>query len=313
MGKSKLKCFLALAILAVSFMLPQPAAFARDEALLDKDFIVPIAGMTKIDISPGEYVKAVYTWGIGIAALLAVLMLVFGGAQYVLAAGSFAEDSAAKERIKSAILGLLVLVGATVILSVVNPNLTDLTLNPPDILTEGDLKNLQAEFSSLSKSFNTKDAYGDYQVQLDDETVASSIGAKLAASEKAAKADPLLQTDQYNQNIAEINKYFDTYYSDPAYAQKIKTAMTALRTKSGFPPPTDREVLDEVARRKATAYSKVTDALSNQDVPAIKAQKLKSETDWNARAGIKDEKLPQTPPSGNSNGNHSDGQMQASF
>jgi hypothetical protein len=94
--------------------------------------IVPIGGITRTGsgagaVGPDEYVKTFYQWSIGLAALLAMAQLVLGGLQYVLAAGNISSKEAANERIRSSLVGLLILISIVTVLTTINPNLANLT------------------------------------------------------------------------------------------------------------------------------------------------------------------------------------------
>jgi len=70
----------------------------------------------------GEYVTAFYKYLIGIATTIAIVFLMIGGLQYVLAAGT-GDTAKAKARIKNAVVGLLLVLFTFVILNTVNPRL----------------------------------------------------------------------------------------------------------------------------------------------------------------------------------------------
>lgn len=76
----------------------------------------------------GSYVNTVYKFLLGFAVTVAIVMVMIGGLQYVLAAGGDAVKIG-KERIQNAVVGLILLFCAALILQTVNPRL--LTLQPP--------------------------------------------------------------------------------------------------------------------------------------------------------------------------------------
>lgn len=84
----------------------------------------PIGEVTDL----GSYVNIVYKYLLGISATVAIVMIMIGGIQYVTAVGT-GNVKAAKERIKNAVVGILLLFCAALILQTVNPRL--LTLQPP--------------------------------------------------------------------------------------------------------------------------------------------------------------------------------------
>lgn len=71
----------------------------------------------------GEYVTGVYKFLIGFAVTIAIVMMMVGGLQYVIGASS-GEIGKAKDRIKNAIVGLVLLLFVYVILFTVNPQTT---------------------------------------------------------------------------------------------------------------------------------------------------------------------------------------------
>lgn len=72
-----------------------------------------------------EYIAGVYRYALGIAAILAVVMIMIGGVQYIIGSSTGSEAvTAARTRITNAITGLVLVLSAYLVLYVVNPNLT---------------------------------------------------------------------------------------------------------------------------------------------------------------------------------------------
>jgi len=97
--------------------------------LLAADYIpmVTIPGVNSLN-STGtleQYVNALYVLAISVAALLAVVQIIFGGVQWMLS-DVVTDKSSAKKRIRGALLGLLIVLTAVVILNTINANLTNL-------------------------------------------------------------------------------------------------------------------------------------------------------------------------------------------
>ncbi|MBU0646276.1 pilin [Patescibacteria group bacterium] len=90
--------------------------------------IVPI-GETDAVADVGDYISAIYTWLLGAALTVAIVMVMIGGLQYVISAGG-GKAKEAKDRISNAVIGFVLLLFAYVILFTVNPNLLDLTMPP---------------------------------------------------------------------------------------------------------------------------------------------------------------------------------------
>lgn len=92
---------------------------------------IPVIGddpITKVPPNPASYVKSIYEWGIGLAALLAMGQLVLGGVQYVISAGMPSAKSSAEERMTGAVTGLVILLCIVIILTAINPSLAIIEL-----------------------------------------------------------------------------------------------------------------------------------------------------------------------------------------
>ncbi|PIP73399.1 MAG: hypothetical protein COW88_02155 [Candidatus Lloydbacteria bacterium CG22_combo_CG10-13_8_21_14_all_47_15] len=76
----------------------------------------------------GAYVIRIFTAIIGLAGVLAVLMLVVGGIEYI--SPSVTMKEAGRKRMTHAIGGLLIALAAWLILRTINPNLVDLKIVP---------------------------------------------------------------------------------------------------------------------------------------------------------------------------------------
>lgn len=113
---------------------------------LAQDF-VPLVGIpfvdTSKDLTLGDYVNGLYLAAISIAAFLAVVKIIFAGVQYMLSE-VVTDKAQAKKSIYGAIIGLLIVLGAFLILNTINPNLTNLTnLDGPTLQTEGGNTNVK--------------------------------------------------------------------------------------------------------------------------------------------------------------------------
>jgi len=76
------------------------------------------------EINLNQIVAWFYYFIVGVAGLSAFVMLVWGGFQYLTSAGNPTAIGDAKDRIKSALLGLLIILISWLILQVINPELT---------------------------------------------------------------------------------------------------------------------------------------------------------------------------------------------
>lgn len=95
-------------------------ALAQDATLIS----IPGVGGSGFD----GYINAVYAMFISIAALLAVVKLIIAGVKYMFS-DVVTQKSDAKRDIQGALLGLVVVLSAVLILTVINPNLTSFNLS----------------------------------------------------------------------------------------------------------------------------------------------------------------------------------------
>ncbi len=72
----------------------------------------------------GTYINAFYSYGLGAAALIAIVLIMVGGAQYILGSG-IGSVEAGKKRIGNAVTGLVILLGAYLLLNTINPYLVN--------------------------------------------------------------------------------------------------------------------------------------------------------------------------------------------
>ena len=111
-----------LAITALSLFVL--SAISAHAALLE-----PSIGGGDTGTNPGEYFKNIYNLMVGIAGVLAVIMIVVGGLEYIASAANPSAKESAKKRIWAAIGGLLLALSSYLILQTVNPDLVKFDLN----------------------------------------------------------------------------------------------------------------------------------------------------------------------------------------
>lgn len=71
----------------------------------------------------GEYMSALYKFSVGIAGILAVVMIAYGGIVWTFSGGDSGKIGKAKEIIVGAVIGLALALGSYLILSTINPKL----------------------------------------------------------------------------------------------------------------------------------------------------------------------------------------------
>jgi Type IV secretion system pilin len=80
--------------------------------------------------NPVEIIKGIYGLAIGIGSVIATVMIIYAGFEYMYVE-SMGQKSAAKERIQNAFWGLLVILGSYILLRTINPSLVEFSLTLP--------------------------------------------------------------------------------------------------------------------------------------------------------------------------------------
>lgn len=78
-----------------------------------------------------ELIRYIYLFSLGIVGFVALLSILIGAVRYVTAAGNTSQVEDAKEQIKQALLGILILLAAVLILNTINPDLVNLGFTLP--------------------------------------------------------------------------------------------------------------------------------------------------------------------------------------
>ena len=124
-----LSLLLAIGFIFASFVL------AADDTGTQKNQINFIPSMTipglynageTVPISPSslaEYIVAIYRYGGMFAGVVAMFMLVYTGWEWLLAGGNSGKISRAKEKINGTLIGLALLFGGYLLLSLISQNL----------------------------------------------------------------------------------------------------------------------------------------------------------------------------------------------
>ncbi len=94
---------------------------------------VPVPGLGHCVKGFPEYIKAFYNFFMSIVGILAVIMIMLGGLQWIMAAGNAQKIAGAKTIIISAIMGLVLTFTSYTILNVLNPDVLTLKLNVSSI------------------------------------------------------------------------------------------------------------------------------------------------------------------------------------
>jgi hypothetical protein len=76
----------------------------------------------------GNLLGFFFRWGISIAVVLSIIMIMYGGLQYM-TTDAYSGKSEGKEKITGAIIGLLLALSSFLILQEINPNIVDFANN----------------------------------------------------------------------------------------------------------------------------------------------------------------------------------------
>lgn len=91
--------------------------------------VIGVNGKCPVADNPAGYIARLYQFGLMIVGFVALGAIIFGAAQYTLSAGNMASKEEGKAWMLNAIYGILLLLGAYLILYTINPSLVSLT-NP---------------------------------------------------------------------------------------------------------------------------------------------------------------------------------------
>ena len=110
--KSFLLLLIPIILLGLSF---SSIAFAQEGS----------GGPCSGNIILGECIVNIYRWALGIAVLIALIMIIISGYRYITAGGNAQTVASAKEMLTGSFVGLILLFAAVLILRTINPDLVD--------------------------------------------------------------------------------------------------------------------------------------------------------------------------------------------
>lgn len=124
--KITLAILFAVVIISMAFSF----AFAQDRPLevTYPDIASGATAPTTTNTGLPGYVKYVFNFVVGLAAIILLYAIIKGGFMYLTATGNITAMTAARKQISSAILGIIILLGSYIILTTINPQLTILNI-----------------------------------------------------------------------------------------------------------------------------------------------------------------------------------------
>lgn len=140
--KKQLEIRKSLGILILSLVIGACLLAGTNQVFAQTDYTMlqplPLNNADASKTDAGSYLEGVFVLAIGIAGVLAVIMIIWGGIQYM-STDAISGKSEAKSTIQQAIWGLLLAIGAWLILNTISPNLVNFNLNLSQPTTEGAL------------------------------------------------------------------------------------------------------------------------------------------------------------------------------
>jgi hypothetical protein len=117
--------------------------------------LVGIPGITSTDgLTFSEYVNALYILSISLAALIAVVKIIFAGVKYMFT-DIVTQKGEALQDIRGTLFGLLIVISASLILSTINPALGDLsTFDDPETIADVTGDRLARILNNVDEGYN---------------------------------------------------------------------------------------------------------------------------------------------------------------
>ncbi|MCR4330509.1 MAG: hypothetical protein NUV49_01350 [Patescibacteria group bacterium] len=113
----------------IHLVIPTLSVFMLSVVYAHAALLEPSIGGGNATGNPGDYFNNIYRLMVGITSVLAVIMIVVGGLEYIASAANPSAKASAKSRIWAAIGGLLLALSSYLILQTINPDLVNFNLN----------------------------------------------------------------------------------------------------------------------------------------------------------------------------------------
>lgn len=137
-----------------------PHVFAQS----DFTALAPIPGLTQGVTADSSSLPAffnnLYKYAIGLAAVLAVIMIIWGGLE-ISTQDSVSKQGAGRERITQAIIGLVLVLSPVLVFSIINPNILNLSLGLKQLDTVAGTPTSSPYVSPTPSSTNLFDVSGE--------------------------------------------------------------------------------------------------------------------------------------------------------
>lgn len=174
-------------------------------------------------LSIGKYVNDLYVFAVSIGGFIAVITIIFGGAQWLISRGNANEVAQAKGFVQRGVIGFIFLLGMHAFLSLISKNLTSFrTLEidriDPEFLNEIIADNsLQVYMSSLPRYVKTED-HG-YCKGVDPVSVTNNTTPDMIVS----GGEKLINENIFS--IADIKKYAQSVRSETGFRMMLTSGL----------------------------------------------------------------------------------------
>ena len=170
----------------------------------------------------GNYLNIMIKLFFGICGVLAVIMIVMGGIEYM-TSDLISSKEAGKESIRNAVLGLLLALGSYLILNTINPDLLNICLNA---LPKAEMT--MTEAPPTSSDFNPNESIPNGSIKSCTEGISkpsvSTSGGNITVCNKIAANTKAL-----------VNKAWTEGYKISGWGYRSYETQKALRIKNGCP------------------------------------------------------------------------------
>lgn len=258
-------------LVAGLFAFPVAVAFAQD-------FSQPYTPLTTIPglyeegkaTNPVAIVKGIYGLAIGIGSVIATVMIIYAGFEYMYVE-AIGQKSAAKERITNAFLGLLVILGSYILLRTINPALVDFNITLEQgtgrvanlIAVQKEFEDAQARIREAQKNVLALNV----EVSDLDQKIASSTSATTTAAlelerdSKAAKASYMKAIALTDHAIKAVESY-------------LINEDTGLRIDVEAYFKNSLESINEARAKTEVVYNKTRDPKISSQIESLDAKKI---------------------------------------
>ncbi len=160
-----------------------------------------------------DYIKALYTYGIGSLIILAVIVMMIGGVVWLTAAGNEQRISDAKQWINGSLFGIVIAVSSYMILTIINPALTNLSPIKLATTQNEDLPTYQ-EYESLIEEIKSGEVKNDVIksapkniIQVEVETIKGKRKIQVDETIAEASKKAFLAMKNAGYSVTDISDY----------------------------------------------------------------------------------------------------------